>query len=394
MVEPNAIFAINSLDRYAGQPVTNYNRLNVSLVNGSSIVIINSGYLTVGGNLVGVGIDADTLVTYVSPLGTQAFISKPATATGTVFIAQRLTTSSALQPVSNSLNSQYSNGTPPAYNFTIQSPGALIYGYIYKLIVSQIQVQYNIPTICLGKNDTFYISDGTRNLDPSQIIIPHGFYTPEELASVLQVLVRATPIGTAGVITVTFDNSLGFIFRSTSIPAVTFYFPDIPELQVRPGLVLGSDKVNNILKTYRTLGINISNSYTIIPFTATFQISGEYPTFLYTPYIDISSDVLTNYQKVKDTNTSTEKPEGMIARVYLSGVGNPQTTTSKSTLGSAPFIMTADLNSAKVIRWTPDVAVPSIDLRVTDQYGDFIPGADYGYSTEFQMTLLCVEHEN
>jgi hypothetical protein len=265
---------------------------------------------------------------------------------------------------------------------------------MYKLIVSQIQVQYNIPTICLGKNDTFYISDGTRNLDPSQITIPYGFYTPAELASTLQVLIRATPIGTAGLITVTFDNSLGFIFESTSVPPVTFYFPDIPELQVRPGLRLNSDIINNILRTYRTLGINIQNSYNVVPFIRTKQISGDFPTFLYTPYIDICSEVLTNYQKVKDTNTSPEKSKGAIARIYLSGVGNPQTTTATSTLGSAPFIMTADLNSPKVIRWTPDVAVPSIDIQVTDQYGDYISGADYGYSTEFQMTLLGVEHEN
>jgi hypothetical protein len=78
--------------------------------------------------------------------------------------------------------------------------------------------------------------------------------------------------------------------------------------------------------------------------------------------------------------------------VYLSGVGNPQTTTGTSALGSAPFIMTADLNSPKVIRWTPDVTVTQIDIQVKDQYGDLLPGYDKGFNTEFQMTLLCVEH--
>jgi hypothetical protein len=55
--------------------------------------------------------------------------------------------------------------------------------------------------------------------------------------------------------------------------------------------------------------------------------------------------------------------------------------------------MTADLNSPKVIQWTPDVAVPSIDFQLLDQYGEFIQGGDYGFSTEFQMTLLCAEGE-
>jgi len=390
---PNAILAVNSLDRYAGQPVVNYNRVNVSLIVGSTLVVINNGFLTVGAAVLGVGIAPGTLVVAVSPLGINATISLPAILTTTNFITQAVTTNSALQPVSNSLNSQYSNGEPPAYNFTIQSPGALIYGYFEKLIVSQIQIQYNIPTISLGRNDTIYISDGPRALDPAPVTIPYGFYTPTELAATLEVLIAATPFGTVANIQVSFDKSLGFVFESVSVPPRTFYFPDIPELQVRPGFNLSGPTINNILRTYRTLGINRQNSYVNVPFTATSQVSGDYPTFIYTPYIDICSSALTNYQRAKDATTNPDRLEGLIARIYISGVGNPQITTDTTALGSAPFILTVDLNSPKVIRWERNVAVYSIDLQAIDQYGDYIPGADYGYSTEFQMTLLCVEGE-
>jgi hypothetical protein len=390
-LETNAILAINSLDRYAGQPVRNSNRVNVRATAGLSLLIINAGTLTVGGEVYGwVGLQPDTFVISVSPLGTQAQISKPATLTNAAIdIIQTVTSSSALQPVSNSLNSQYSNGTPPAYNFTIQSPGALIYGYINKMIVSQVQIQYNIPTICQGRNDTIYIQGFVGGNPPEEVEIPFGFYTPAELAAVLQVQIRNTVLGAAALIDVAFDNSAGFIFTSTSVPAQPFGFPAIETLQIFPGLVISADKINNILKTYRTLGITIANSGAFPP--PTEQVSGDYPTFLYTPFIDICSEVLTNYQKVKDTNTSPGKSKGVIARVYLSGAGNPQITTANSALGSAPFVMTIDLNNPKVIRWSPDVAVPSIDLQVTDQYGEYIPGADFGFSTEFQMTLLCTE---
>jgi hypothetical protein len=53
--------------------------------------------------------------------------------------------------------------------------------------------------------------------------------------------------------------------------------------------------------------------------------------------------------------------------------------------------MTADLNTPKVIQWSPDVAVPSIDFQLRDCYGDLIPGDVERYPTEFQMTLLCIE---
>lgn len=134
------------------------------------------------------------------------------------------------------------------------------------------------------------------------------------------------------------------------------------------------------------LGITIANG---IP--SAIQNSYDYPTFLYTPYIDIFSDVLTNYQDVKDSTTATTKFKGLVARVYLSGNGNIQDTVGVSSLGSRPFVMTADLNSPKVIQWSPDVAVPGIDFQVYDQYSDLIPGPAEGFSTEFQMTLLCIE---
>lgn len=400
VVETNAILAINSLDRYAGQPVTNYNLVNVSATSGLSLLIINAGTLTVGGEVYGwAGLQPDTFVTYVSPLGTQAQISKPATQTSAaITITQAVTTSSAIQPVSNSLQSQYTNIEPYSNNFTIQSPGALIYGYITKIVVSQIQIQYNIPTIVASgsltdptrSNDVFYIAPITQNTPAELVNIPFGFYSPADLAAVLQVQIQATAIGALANITVSFDATDGFVFESTSVPKRGFYFPDIEELQTTPALQLSSLAVARVLRTYRTLGITIKNSFaeTLV---STRQQSNEYPNFLYTPYIDICSDVLTNYQKVKDTNTSPGKSKGVIARVYLSGVGNPQTTTPNSALGSSPFVVTVDLNNPKVIRWTRDVAVPSIDLQVFDQYGDLLPGPDLGYSTEFQMTLLCTE---
>ena len=124
---------------------------------------------------------------------------------------------------------------------------------------------------------------------------------------------------------------------------------------------------------------------------AVFQPSSDYPNFLYTPYIDIYSDVLTNYQKVKDTNTSTTKKKGMVARVYLSGTGTIQVTQTTDALGTQPFVMTADLNNPKVIQWSTDIAVPNIDFQVYDQYEELIPGGNNGFSTEFQITLLCIE---
>jgi hypothetical protein len=194
----------------------------------------------------------------------------------------------------------------------------------------------------------------------------------------MQALIAANPTLAPLGITVVFAVKDGFTFTSTS--STVFYFPDPTAV---PGLSLD---VANVYKTYRTIGMTIANG---VP--SVIQNSFDYPNFLYTPYIDIYSDILTNYQDIKDTNTTTSKFKGMIARVYLSGTGNLQATHTDTALGTEPFVMTADLNTPKVIQWTPDVAVPSIDIQLFDQYSQLIPGPSEGFSTEFQMTLLCVE---
>jgi hypothetical protein len=323
-----------------------------------------------------------------------AYLSKPTLAIQIAFVrvTQWTYSRSAQQPSSSVLYSVYNDSLPYSNNFTIQSPGALIYGYITKIIVSQIQLQYNIPTVAFGKNDFFIIAVNVNGtLTYSAILIPFGFYYPSELAAVLQVLLRAG--GNLPDVVVTFNALSGFTFYSA---ARSFYFVDPKYIDfLFPGTYpLGT--IESIYKTYRLLGITFINNEPELD----TQVSGAYPNFLYTPYIDIYSDVLTNYQDVKDTNTSIAKPKGLVARVLLSGTGNLQDTTSGTALGSRSFTVTLDLNSPKVIKWSPDVAIPSIDFQLLDQYGDLIPGVienidvitEYRqYQTEFQMTLLCVE---
>jgi hypothetical protein len=64
-------------------------------------------------------------------------------------------------------------------------------------------------------------------------------------------------------------------------------------------------------------------------------------------------------------------------------------------------VLTYDLNSPKVINWTPDTAVNSLDFQLRDCYGDLLftrvplvgGGDGEVFNTEFQMTLLCIEDD-
>ncbi len=399
-VETNAILAINSLDRYNTGKISNPYQFD-GIWNGNGVTVLNYipgapntvvpivGSVFVGGSIGTIGIQPNTVITAVNPTVLQFTISKPTETIGQVqgrFFFDSVTTTT-FPSFNNGLSQLYFNNIPYANSFSIESSGSLIYGYITKIIVTQTQIQYNVPTVIKDKNDFFYISvsdsPGPNIFYP--ITIPHGFYYADELAATLQLLIRAADAVRFAGLLVTFYPRNGFVFNNSAANR-TISFPNITLLQVGfYGPTLNPRQFTALLKTYRLLGITLDNG------GANLIQSTEYPNFLYTPYVDILSDVLTNYQKIKDTNTSIISPKGVVARVYLSGVGNPQKTESVSALGTAPFVMTADLNFPKVISWTPEQTVTSIDFQLRDCYGDLLPGYEEGYSTEWQMTLLCTE---
>ena len=393
MQHSNAILAISSVDRFLSirsftLPLLVFGTWDVAT---PTIITLEPGYGGVEGATLTYpggqnGWPAVGIVTILAVNGADLTISDPVTATYNTpaGLLQEITFGggNAQQPKENALIGQYRNQGPPCNNFIISSPGALIYGYINKIAVSQIQLQYNIPTICLNRNDRLAIYSDAA-LIFTAIQIPFGFYTPDELATAVTALIAGTPALAPLDLDVQYDVLRGFTF--TSQTNVDFYFP-APEQMLAGGETLNT--IQTILKTYRIFGMNVENAE---PVGFDTQVSFEYPNFLYTPYIDIYSDVLTNYQVIKDTNTSVAKPKGLVARIYLSGVGSPVIQTGTTALGSTPFIMTADLNTPKIIQWSPDVAVPSIDFQLRDCYGDLIPGDVERYPTEFQMTLLCIE---
>lgn len=290
-------------------------------------------------------------------------------------------------------------------NFQITSGGAIIYGYINKMIVSQIQFNYNVPTVIPNKNNVIIISWLVESDPPTfpisyvqenvPISIPYGFYTPEELVAVLTTIILQTDIvNTAPNFNVSYDQAGNVFVFNAGIGATMggFWF------QIADDVILGQLEISPVLlaRTYNMLGIGKQNTNPTAP--SLVQRGVNAINFLYTPYVDIISEVLTKYQNVKDTDTSINKLNSIIARLYLTGVGIPQAVDG-TPVGSKSFMIVQDMNSPKVIRWSPNEAVNSFDIQVRDQYGDLLfcqsPEQDgiTTYYSEFQMTLLCIESE-
>lgn len=339
------------------------------------------------------------------------------------------------QPVQNALEAQFfiqNQDTlefyPLSNDFKLESSNALMNGYISKIVVSQIQLQYNLPTVSYDRNDIFYMlipfADGT-NPTIYEIRIPYGFYTPSELAVVIQLTLDGILLNANNTLRIDVTYSLDSAQQATVAlvgPGYTFKVRapiQQPIFFLTPVELFSAGytdrQVVNCLKTYKMLGITVVNTFDYAPPVGDYiQFAGQAPDFLYTPYIDIYSDALTSYQNLKDTDTAVSKRKGLVARIYLSGAGAPKVTDQlradlngnllniSTSAGSNPFVMTVDMNTPKVINWSKDSAINSLDFQLRDCYGDLlfvgpeIPG-EYGnggiqvFNTEFQMTLLCIE---
>ena len=250
-------------------------------------------------------------------------------------------------------------------------------GYFTRLAVTQIQFQWNLPTIITGYNDRFTIFGGSPAIDAT-IVIPQGYYTPAVLAALLQALLQAAI--PSGGFTVTFTAANGaFQITSTSNFVVG-------------GLPLGGG-ANVFTRTALTLGF-----FNTAPPATTFI--GTPPTMLATRFVDICSSTLTKFQRVKDV-TSLPNPTitNIIARVYPVAPNTRINTladgalTDSSAVGSCPFTICIDYNTPKSIKWSPDEPLSNFDLQLRDENGALLPWnpTSGGPACEYQLTILASE---
>jgi hypothetical protein len=343
----------------------------------------------------------------------------------------------------NGLYELYTGTGSPGNNFQLQSPGAFIYGYISRIAVSQVQIEYRVPTVVPSNlifggvnennnpslpqrigNDHFVLFVPTitpanpmgNPFDQTQyrfIQLPYGFYVPNELSTILQAILSDIPA--LSNMTVTYNNAgtgniqpgpdfgsgFGNSFTFSTLPSSQeFFFVPVGNVEftfngvqyntniLKDVLGYNPSQITCFLKTYRLLGVH-GSSVNFLPVNV-YQTTS--PNFLFTPYIDICSTSLTKFQRIKDTDTSTYRRASLIARGYLSGISYQQGANASYGLGTEPFIITADLNTAKIIKWSKDETIYNLDFQLYDQYGDSLFWEPQ-YPTEFQITLLCEEDE-
>lgn len=282
-------------------------------------------------------------------------------------------------------------------NWTLSKQYNVLNGYFTRLVITQLQFQWNIPTIFTGYNDAMLIilDDGVNPLFDADITIPQGFYTLSELAAAIVTAVTNVGGGVgaafiaAGFAVDVIDNSLEF---SVTAPNTIWISEPDPTFTAQP----------SYYKFYYTTGINASM---IGAGNAATTLRGNAAPMLATRWLDICSSLMTKFQKVKDTTTlPQDKTSDVISRVYAMAPNVSSYTASvpTGTLDGAvttyatnqpfagPWIMTIDYNNPKYIKWSSEEPLGNFDIQVRDEYGDQMPWS-VEYPTEYQMTILASE---
>jgi hypothetical protein len=338
----------------------------------------------------------------------------------------------------------------PASSYTMNLGRNLMSGYFHRLTVTDVNIQWNIPTIC-AQNYIFTIgvtNVGLATSTSAVVTLPFRYVTFDELASLIQLRIRDTFTGTSyslDALTVVWTdntaglnfnaslgNESGFVFFTNDGNKKASFLSDFPgnytgapsvafpnEGSIIPGTSIPQAR-RAMYKFYTMMGIT---STILNNLTAAFITNPSYPTLIYTSYVDIISNKLSQFMRVKDSETSWSPDTSVITRIYLTNQGTVTSPTVIYTdlsgnqptqiinfdefgVGSRPFILNYTPQTPKHIKWSPAQTIVDFDITVVDEFGDLVPwnlatpfilnnvGPVISSSPqffEFQLTVLCSE---
>ena len=283
------------------------------------------------------------------------------------------------------LEGEFNRLLTPTSSSSILFPAqqSLLSGYFTRIAVSSFQLFWRTPTIN-PYNNRFTVSEYVgMGAIPYQITMPIGFYDLSGIATTMVAQLNAvnnrwraqliTTTNTAEPfirITNTANNPWGFDFAAPT-----------------------SNQVNKrIFKFYDTVGItslNFTPPDPAVP-TAVSQDFAQTASLIYTPYVDIVSDRLGKFAKVKDNMTrQVQGQTNVLARIYLTPFNSRERF-----IGDFPLSLAVNYSAPKYIRWNPEEYINDFDLSLYDQYGDLLwcdPVNYPQYVTEYQFTLQASE---
>jgi hypothetical protein len=301
--------------------------------------------------------------------------------------------------VSRSLVQSKANQSP--YNFTINKNESLMTGFFTRLAVTEVVFPFVTPNVN-QKSSTIGVKYqvGAGPIISFNIALAVGFYTPSQLATAMQVAVRAGSGGNLSAFTMTYGTAPSgasqpiFDYKTNASGTKVAFVPNLYNTPSYPYPA-------STRQLFDVLGFDISDG-TGSGNDSLFEEANSLWTFAqWTRFIDIVSPQLTYNQPLKDQSTQPIVRDAL-CRVYLdqvSGAFNAnKVQASDATFaptGTVPFVIYHNFTHPKQINWTPNQPVGQLTFQVYDDQG-FPLTEVYNYvqalASDWSMTLQVSEN--
>ena len=287
----------------------------------------------------------------------------------------------------------------------------IIQGNIDRIGLNEINFPYDIPNIqpglkgpgSIGSTDLFYLNlldvSGGAVEHSLEIVLPAGFYTGTELAAAINTAIdlaaAGEPIPTPADNTprCTYVESANiFVFNAPSNPSDPIYNG---VWQFTSGYTFPTDNptTNTLGKDmFSIMGFLPSQNPLLdinaVPGAAEFPfIAARAASLAFTQYVDICSPQLCKFQYFRDgSTTNLARRSDVICRVY---VANDVSASQGDPEGTRPFIIHRQFRNPRMMKWTADNAVGTIDIQLYDDVGQ--PLAYKWLPRNFQLTFNAYE---
>ena len=281
------------------------------------------------------------------------------------------------------------NATP--YLFSIEKLQSLNNGFFTRLGVTEVNFPWGIPNINNKTRDMIVIyQDGVSPIAVDDIQLVAGFYTPAQLASAIQLAVRALDASLAGFTMTYGDNNMPVFTYSTNAVGVTVGFSPLASGQT--GYPFGP----NTRQLFDLLGFTDYNT------ELTPALAGGSTYAQAIRYIDIVCNQLTYNQALKDATSQTVNRD-TLCRIYITEPGSLQSAVAPSSStfsppGCAPTTIYRNFSQPKQIQWLPNQPITgSLTFEVYDDQGENLAYSDptslaNDNKLDWSMTLLLTEN--
>jgi hypothetical protein len=258
------------------------------------------------------------------------------------------------------------------YNFTLANGKVLLAGFFTRMAIQQVVFPWTIPNINQKTRDIRFVYNNGAGEVTRQVLVPTGFYTPTQLATAIQGLVRAIGVADAIADLATFTMTYGavnnlpvFEYTVTSATLTVGFAPMASNSTLYP-------YPPTTKQLFDLLGFNLGDLVLAV------QNSGTVTYAQAIRYIDIVSPDLVQCASLHD-GSSLSISRDSLCRLYLADIDS---TNVKGLLpsnalyapaGTLPGTINYLPPIAKQIAWRANQNIgSSVRFQVYDDNGDLL----------------------